>query len=162
MAWYRKERVIHGRLTEDPVIVCPHKDRKHYGQGLCHPCWQKKWVKEHPDANTGNEWLRRNPESRRIGYKRYRMKKLYGITFEQFDEMMAAQGGKCANPACDKTFEGKMAETYRKKDGLHIDHDHKTGRVRGLLCARCNATLGHARDSIDRLAGLIEYLKANG
>ena len=58
--------------------------------------------------------------------------------------MLEAQGGVCA--AC-KTDEPK-----------HVDHDHKTGRVRGMLCYLCNQALGNVRDDVSRLRGLIDYL----
>lgn len=59
--------------------------------------------------------------------RRTRLKRLYGITPEQFDKMMQAQGGVCA--VC-----GKPPKTLR----LNIDHDHVSKKVRGLLCFFCN------------------------
>jgi Recombination endonuclease VII len=140
-------------------VTCPHKDRKHRGHGLCGPCYTAKWIKEHPHANSGNEWLRRHPAQRRISYRRSSMKRLYGLTFEMFNTMLAAQNFKCANNGCDATFYGLRAETYRKVDGLGVDHDHRTGKVRALLCHRCNAALGHVNDNITKLRGLIDYLQ---
>lgn len=48
-----------------------------------------------------------------------------------------------------------------KKDTVHVDHDHLTGRVRGLLCQECNTGLGKFRDSIPYLESAIQYLKYN-
>lgn len=46
-----------------------------------------------------------------------------------------------------------------REGGLQVDHDHRTGEIRGLLCRPCNIALGHVYDDPTRLAGLIEYLK---
>jgi len=43
----------------------------------------------------------------------------------------------------------------------HVDHDHLSGAIRGLLCHKCNAALGMVGDSIDHLLGLIQYLKTH-
>ena len=74
----------------------------------------------------------------------------YGITKEQYDEMFANQGGKCA-----------VCGGQDRRGVLCVDHDHATGKVRGLLCNNCNATLGHAHDRPDILLGLAEYLKTH-
>ncbi len=84
--------------------------------------------------------------------RRNRFKKSYGITPEQYDEMAAAQGGACR--IC-----GRLAAPDPRK-GLYVDHDHSTGRVRGLLCSQCNTALGLLNDDVALLAGAIEYLKA--
>lgn len=63
--------------------------------------------------------------------------KTYGITKEQYEELYAAQGGACY--ICQRAT-GKTRK-------LAVDHDHKTGYVRGLLCSTCNKMLGHARDN---------------
>ncbi|WP_228845651.1 endonuclease VII domain-containing protein [Mycobacteroides abscessus] len=76
--------------------------------------------------------------------------KTYGITAEQYDLIKWRQGGKCA--ICQRA-------TGAKKN-LAVDHDHKTGLVRGALCTMCNKyILGHARDDIEFFHRAIEYLK---
>ena len=78
------------------------------------------------------------------------LKKNYGISFEQYQEMYTKQKGNCA--CC-----GQHESAFKRK--LHVDHCHKTGKVRGLLCHSCNAAIGHFGDSIERLISAIEYLK---
>lgn len=73
-----------------------------------------------------------------------------GITHEERDDMLSEQGGRCA--ACG-------SETPGSKAGWHVDHDHETDEIRGILCHHCNAALGHAKDCPQRLAGLILYLR---
>lgn len=65
-----------------------------------------------------------------------RILKVYGITKAQYDALYALQGGRCA--LCQR------ATGATKK--LAVDHDHETGKVRGLLCGTCNKIVGHARD----------------
>ena len=77
----------------------------------------------------------------------------YGITPVQYDEMLAAQGGGCS--IC------KSPESKRSGQRLMVDHDHKTGEVRGLLCNPCNAAIGLLGDNISTLQNAINYLSAN-
>jgi len=72
----------------------------------------------------------------------------YGITRDTYNQMFAAQDGKCA--ICSVTVKGKR---------LCVDHDHETGQVRGLLCDLCNTALGAVRDSTELLSKAIAYLK---
>jgi len=74
--------------------------------------------------------------------------KEYGITQENYDKMYAENNGTCL--IC--------GEYYGK---LFVDHDHKTGTVRGLLCSNCNAGLGFFKDNIDRIERAAYYLKRN-
>jgi hypothetical protein len=113
------------------------------------------WLKEHPNSNSGSGWWRRNPEKARLHIIRFSLRR-YGLTIEDYERLWDKQGGKCANPRCAATF--LRSAMNRKVDGLHVDHDHVTGRVRGLLCPRCNTALGHIGDDRDRLLGLVEYL----
>lgn len=76
------------------------------------------------------------------------LKKNYGMTIEDFNKILRSQDGKCANSGCST------------RGALVVDHDHKTGKIRGLLCHRCNRALGQAEDSPGRLIGLAEYLQA--
>lgn len=75
----------------------------------------------------------------------------YGITLEQRDELERKQHGLCA--ICQ--------QPPHPKKPLHVDHCHKTGRVRGLLCNQCNRLLGLAQDDRERLWAASLYLQAN-
>jgi len=86
----------------------------------------------------------RESKERNGGSREYHLRRRYGIGQADVDAMIAAQDGVCA--AC---------ETDEPK---HVDHDHETGRVRGVLCFLCNQALGNVRDEISRLRGLIDYL----
>lgn len=79
-------------------------------------------------------------------------KKKYGITIEDYNKMFDLQKGKCA--IC-----GSHQDNL--KFVLCVDHDHTTGKVRGLLCHNCNAGIGNLKDNIDLLSKAIEYLKIN-
>lgn len=73
--------------------------------------------------------------------------RLYGLTQEDYDSMIESQANACA--ICFTGF----------KATPNIDHSHLTGRVRGLLCWRCNATLGKVSDNPDILIAMANYLK---
>jgi len=64
--------------------------------------------------------------------RQYRLR--YGITLADYDRMLAEQGGKCL--ICERGKSGS------KNQAFAVDHDHKTGAVRGLLCIKCNSALG--------------------
>lgn len=76
------------------------------------------------------------------------LRERYGLTMDDYAAMLAAQLGGCA--ICRKPA--------RAKSRLFVDHDHKTGRVRGLLCLSCNTMIGHAADSPDVLRAGAVYL----
>ena len=81
---------------------------------------------------------------------------MYGITHEQYMDMHTDQGGLCA--ICR---EPEKRVLYGNLAHLVIDHDHKTGKVRALLCHRCNTALGHIEDTEFRRKALeyLEYFK---
>lgn len=96
---------------------------------------------------------------RKLGAKAHSLRlEKYGMTREQYAAMLEAQNGKCA--VC-----GASVSVHISKYGVHsplcIDHDHKTGKVRGLLCNNCNSALGHAHDNPDILLKLVAYLNCN-
>ena len=82
---------------------------------------------------------------------------IYSITHQEAFELVKRISGRCA--VC------RERETTHSKYGyvrtLSVDHNHKTGRVRGLLCRRCNSVLGFAKDSVQLLKRLIAYLEAH-
>lgn len=96
-------------------------------------------------------WVRENPERFRRTQRRSMLKRKYGMTEDDYDAMLAAQGGCC--PICNAT----LAEVV-----VNVDHDHGTGRVRGILCDRCNRTLGLFGDDPARLRSAAAYLRKSG
>ena len=93
---------------------------------------------------------RQTPGGRRV-LLNCTLKKHYGITLADYERMFAEQGGVCA--IC-KTF--RVSKSHPR---LGVDHDHKTGRVRGLLCWMCNRGMGLLGDSRERMLSAAEYLK---
>ena len=90
-------------------------------------------------------------------YKCNHNKKKYGITTPQRDDLLEAQNGCCA--ICDTPVQFKRAGKEVSKQGwtksAAVDHCHSTNKIRGILCFRCNTTLGHVEES----AGLLHKLK---
>ncbi len=103
-----------------------------------------RWQRENPDRVRANMARFTASGHRKISNRKSRLKRKYGITLEQFEAMLAAQGGGCAicgKPGAD-----------------NVDHDHDTGRVRGILCFNCNVAIGHVANDEDRLAAAMAYL----
>ena len=96
---------------------------------------------------------RRNNPNKREWNRRADLRKYYGpdFTLEKWNEMFMAQGSCCA--VC------RSPDSGRKTGHWCTDHDHKTGRVRGILCTGCNTAIGHAKDDPLRLRLLAEYLE---
>jgi hypothetical protein len=78
------------------------------------------------------------------------MRKQYGISTQQFAELLEFQGGGCAICA-------KPIENIRRR--MNIDHDHETNKVRGILCTGCNTGIGHLGDNIEGLQRALYYLE---
>lgn len=79
----------------------------------------------------------------------------YGITTFDFDDLLAAQGGRCGICKTDKP----VANRGGLANGWCVDHDHSTGKIRGVLCQGCNTGLGSFRDSADALTNAAAYLR---
>lgn len=128
----------------------------------CKPCACTKardWVQANPEKarEARTAWAQRNRDtvnkSHREAYSRdpsrdidAKRKYRYGVSRQQYDQMIVAQGGRCA--VCGDPTER-----------LHVDHDHATGDVRGLLCRMCNQGLGFLRDNIEVMRSAVRYLE---
>lgn len=104
---------------------------------MCRECHKKQCMVR---------WHARTP----IEKQATRVKAMYGLDPEQYKEMHRAQGGKCA--ICN--------EEPKTKRGLHVDHDHESGKVRGLLCHGCNVALGSFKEDVTLLNKAIKYLRS--
>ena len=81
----------------------------------------------------------------------------YGLTLEEYGIMLAAQDGKCA--VC-RTPAGECQNQYGSIP-LAVDHDHVTGKVRGLLCMKCNRAAGFLQDDPEIVRNLATYLSTH-
>lgn len=84
------------------------------------------------------------------------LQRTYGITVEQYEELHSVQQGLCAICGRAETLIGNTG----KVRSLCVDHDHVTGKVRGLLCSGCNVAIGHLRHDKELLLQAITYLQA--
>jgi len=116
-----------------------HRDRKRkYGrQSFCKSCfqaWQREW--------------RKSPKGK-ASVSRVARKQNYGLSDADYQAMKTAQQGVCA--ICEKPPTDLQP--------LSVDHDHENGKLRGLLCNRCNRGLGFLKDDVSLLKRAIVYLK---
>lgn len=83
------------------------------------------------------------------GGRKARLKYVYGITEDDYNTLFNKQHGCCAICGVHQS---------QLKRRLHIDHDHQTGEIRGLLCMKCNRALGYFGDSVEHMTTAIQYL----
>lgn len=96
-----------------------------------------------------------DPAGERAKQYAARLKKKYGITKEDYDRMLEQQEGQCA--ICGVTSPGWPSI---ESGTFHVDHNHRTGEVRGLLCSTCNQGLGYFKDDPGLLSAAAAYLRA--
>lgn len=134
-----------------PVEEFDRQRRRRDGlQVNCRACMReinRAWYERNKEKMAGlsTAWAAKNPERAKAIGRKGHLWKTYGLTLEDYDRRLEAQGGKCVCGAA-----GEL---------LHVDHDHETGEVRGLLCGPCNRTIGMALDSPERLMALARYLQ---
>lgn len=126
-----------------PAVACKRCADRAVAKGFC---------AKHYSANRYALLVKGRPLSlrKKRSNRNCELRKRYGITLEQFEEMAAKQKGRCA--VC--------RQPPRNKHGLCLDHCHRTGRVRGLLCAGCNTAIGVLERDKRWTAAALNYLKA--
>ena len=122
----------------------------------CHSCryiWEKEWKRRKKLGlpNLSQEKIYKHPpKGHADNYRSQHYLYNYGITIAEYNEIYKNQNGCCA--ICKK----HQAELIKV---LHVDHDHKNQKIRGLLCYKCNVGLGSYNDDVELLLKAIEYLK---
>jgi hypothetical protein len=113
----------------------------------------REWRRNNPEKikELDRKYKEENPEQRAKTYKRHRLKKEYGMALEEHEATQIRQNFKCA--ICRKDI-----EDFSGKKIFHVDHDHFSGEVRGLLCPHCNSMVGFSEDSPETLLSAAEYL----
>ncbi|MCK5601272.1 endonuclease VII domain-containing protein [Candidatus Pacearchaeota archaeon] len=117
----------------------------------CCNCWNTKPVSEFNKDKHAKDGLHASCKSCRIKPRRKAdLYRKYGISSRQYEKLVEKQNGRCA--ICGK-------HQSELKTTLNVDHNHETGKVRGLLCVACNRLLGYAQDNQDILMKAIQYLE---
>ena len=112
-------------------------------------------IKAFPDGRKNQPKKAISKSERALQQKKARLKLYYGLSLDEADSMLKSQMGLCANRACGKEIslygkDGKIASAA-------VDHCHSSGKVRGIVCSRCNLALGYL-DNKNLVLGLTEYL----
>ncbi len=132
----KQQNIEYRKKHKDRLHNLQREDRKNNPEKYLKR--NQRWRSAHREQcakMTRTNWLRRR----------------YGISPDEWEMIFQAQGNRCA--ICKSDTPGKQS--------WHLDHDHSTGRVRGILCHMCNILLGSAVDNCDNLMSAIKYLIAN-
>ena len=148
-----------------PCKKCGGTERYMSGKHNCVACSKKnsqrrhklgepqRWAKENAErVNAANrrKYKDLTQEEKRVRNRKQQLS-LYGLTLDDYSAMLVEQSGVCA--ICGKE------EAVSSKGVLSVDHDHKSGKVRGLLCDTCNRGLGHFFDNTELLTKAVLYLE---
>jgi len=133
------DKAAHKLATRPPCLDCggPIPPERHGGAKFCSPECKKRAM--------AVRW--------RAKWPHYMRQYLYGVTPDEYEAMMLSQDGRCAICRSD-AWPGKHNRP-------HVDHDHVTGKVRGLLCGKCNVGLGNLGDDPERLRAAAAYIETH-
>lgn len=144
-----------------------------FGMQICRKCGQELSLKDFPAlasmrlgvrkickkcySSHSRDWTVKNPDRSFDGH----LRRSFGITLADYNAMLEQQGGVCA--ICGG---GPTARSNRRRGGgkvfiprLVVDHDHASGKVRGLLCSTCNTGIGGLKDDAALVRRALEYLE---
>jgi Recombination endonuclease VII len=132
-----------------PAEMCEHGV---HGKKSCLTC-RRAYSRDYGRTAKGKIHRRRWAAANRSKTHDSQRQSVYGLSPEAYADMLTQQGNRCAMPDCRTAEPGG-------RGSWHVDHDHETGAVRGLLCNRCNLCLGQYENSIKREAVFKQYLNA--
>src|SRR6266542_3916535 len=109
----------------------------------------RAWQRANPQRVKA--WAEKNRDKRLKKLREIHLRNKFKLTVEEYDAILHTQDGVCALCECPST----------PGISLHVDHDHGTGEIRGLLCVRCNNALGLFREDPDLLRRAVRYVSAD-
>lgn len=126
------------------------KGRPFGRHSYCKAC-RKVWYEANKERERAEsrKWHKDNPERSKYNSRNCKLKKKFGLSFEDYQEMHLMQEGLCA--ICKRPSQTEAL--------LAVDHDHITGKVRALLCASCNMGIGQFDENVERMEAAIAYIK---
>ena len=153
---------IHGELTEDKIYRCKKEKRNgiQYIWIVCIECEnlrKNKWQLENPKRSKELASVWYKTEKGIISRRKKQLKK-YDLTIDQYNSMLKSQNNVCAICMKEEIVISGLAKKFKN---MAVDHDHKTGKIRGILCHNCNRALGHFHDSETKMISAIKYIRRN-
>ena len=118
----------------------------------CKACYNSKTLDTYNNLSKEEKYERNQINRINLGsdyFKRYRLNAKYGLTLEEYENMLDKQHNMCY--ICEVEF----STAWRPQ----VDHNHDTGAVRKLLCKSCNTAIGHMREDVNIMSKAIEYIK---
>lgn len=138
------------QCNEEKPLDAFHKDRSHI-DGLRTECKSCRKPKTRAYYATNSAKVKQREYSHKERRRANTLRYCYGISTEKYEQLLMQQNFGCA--ICHKP------ETKKNASNLCVDHCHKSGRIRGLLCHKCNSAIGKLGDSIELLESALAYLK---
>jgi len=141
--------------TKEKDQFCRNKKTKDKLDSWCKKCKSKEahnWIKNNREQF--NKRCRESGQHKKQSKKDQRLIYKYGITAQDYEDMLKNQGGVCA--ICQEF------KLYGKQQRMHVDHCHETNKVRGILCQGCNLAIGKFKDNVERMERAINYIKNEG
>ena len=126
-----------------------NKSSRDGSQSLCKGCqsnYSKGWQKQNRDKNIG--YCQRYYRENKHKWRERDYKRKYGMTIQEVEALVASQNGRC--PICDIPFKSQKL--------MSLDHDHKTGQLRQVLCSKCNTALGLLNEDVAIFHRAVEYI----
>jgi hypothetical protein len=114
---------------------------------------QKRWYEANKEKQKVRE--RARYQEKKDYNTSVRLQSKFGITLDEYNAMLALQRGLCAVCGSEPNIKDKNGNIRR----LAVDHDHKTGKVRQLLCNACNTSIGLVKENVSTLVNMIDYIK---
>jgi len=143
MAWIRAKRTWSDFCNKGHSL-------NEWGREIDRRGWGKYIKCTRCEKESKENCQRIDPEKYWLTRKRYEIKKFYGVTFEEAMDLFINQGSVCG--ICKEKIDPKTSDWC-------VDHSHKSGKVRGILCNNCNRSIGLLKDSVEVLKNAISYLE---
>lgn len=133
---------------------CPTEIGPRNKTGLCRKHYNKQYYATPEQREKQNAYHRDWSAKQGAEYHYDRqLRYTFGITIQDYYRMLEDQGGKCATCHITDPAEARITAKF-----FNVDHDHRTGQIRGLLCDNCNKVLGLVRDEVIVLGNMLNYL----
>lgn len=137
-----------------PKDISSFKPDKRYQNGF------HSWCRDHLNAYS-RKWKKRDPVRAKIGECIAGLKSNYGLSADEYTKLLKKADHKCeicSVPLVSALENARLSLGLKRQAIACVDHCHETGRVRGILCLKCNAGIGNFKESTESLRRAIQYL----